>query len=633
MEFGPGNKENSEPVKSSAQNNTPQIVPAHPERQVNSNPIHINWEGPQLVCHSLALVNREICNGLIESKECEISLIPHEDEQKQFFNHDKRHERLTQYYNKSLEKSAEFHIRHQWPPNFSPPADGRWILIQPWEFGYLPKEWIKPVQEQIDEVWVYSKAVYKCYVDSGISEDKVHLIPLGINPSIFNPDASHIPLTTKKKFKFLFVGGTIWRKGIDILLDAYVKAFRSNDDVCLVIKDMGGDSFYQGMTAKQQIEEIQKDSCSPEILHLENTLSESELPGLYTACDCLVHPYRGEGFGLPVAEAMACNLPVIVTKGGSTDDFCAPDNSFQIAAKRIPVTIETPLIKQGWVLNPDIQHLVSLMMNIFKNPVSGNKRAARAAEFIRENYTWDHTVKSVLTRLRGLRSAEISIPRTSFTDVPPSIPKDTQDGRIAAAAKPTNGKSESNIDDIIKLGNEHFKNNNYDEALSFFIKAHNKNPGDIEIAIKCAEISVRQDDSHSAVNYLKNCIAADPNNPDAYNCLGVFQVHRENHEEAVKAFRRALSVAPGDTTALKNLAELCFQLKNFEEAISLGEKLLENDTQDIDTQLLVGNSYAFAGKLPEAKAHYEKILTIDPDNKDALENCRIVDDALDKDDK
>ena len=30
---------------------------------------------------------------------------------------------------------------------------------------------------------------------------------------------------------------------------------------------------------------------------------------LYGSCDVLVHPYRGEGFGSPIAEAMAGSLP------------------------------------------------------------------------------------------------------------------------------------------------------------------------------------------------------------------------------------------------------------------------------------------------------------------------------------
>ena len=29
-----------------------------------------------------------------------------------------------------------------------------------------------------------------------------------------------------------------------------------------------------------------------------------QMAGLYRACDCAVQPYRGEGFCLPVAEAM-----------------------------------------------------------------------------------------------------------------------------------------------------------------------------------------------------------------------------------------------------------------------------------------------------------------------------------------
>ena len=69
----------------------------------------------------------------------------------------------------------------------------------------------------------------------------------------------HIRLSiADKKLKFLFVGGTIYRKGIDILLQAYVRTFNGLDNVSLIIKDMGGDSFYAGQTAKNQIDIIVK---------------------------------------------------------------------------------------------------------------------------------------------------------------------------------------------------------------------------------------------------------------------------------------------------------------------------------------------------------------------------------------
>src|SRR2546428_731861 len=103
---------------------------------------------------------------------------------------------------------------------------------------------------------------------------------------------------------------------------------------CLVIKDFGGQDVYAGQTLEAQIRSAQTRPDSPEILYLSDTLSPDELPGLYTACDCLVHPYRGEGFGLPVLEAMACGLPVIVTGGGATDDFVTDEFAYRLSALR-----------------------------------------------------------------------------------------------------------------------------------------------------------------------------------------------------------------------------------------------------------------------------------------------------------
>ena len=58
-----------------------------------------------------------------------------------------------------------------------------------------------------------------------------------------------------------------FRKGIDTLLQAYLDEFSAKDDVCLVIKDFGANSFYQKQTAEQTIKEIKENSNNPAILY------------------------------------------------------------------------------------------------------------------------------------------------------------------------------------------------------------------------------------------------------------------------------------------------------------------------------------------------------------------------------
>ena len=36
------------------------------------------------------------------------------------------------------------------------PAEGHWVIIQPWEFGSVPASWVGPMSTVVDEVWAYS---------------------------------------------------------------------------------------------------------------------------------------------------------------------------------------------------------------------------------------------------------------------------------------------------------------------------------------------------------------------------------------------------------------------------------------------------------------------------------------------
>lgn len=346
--------------------------------------LHVAWEGTFLDLGSLSHVNRELTRELKQMPDLDVSCIAIE----------KRGDPPV---------DAQVTVRHAWPPNWQRPQ-GKWVLMQPWEFGALPEEWVHRAKE-VDEIWANTQFVKQEYVDSGVDPEKIVIIPLGIDPEKFHPKIKPLPLQTKKKFKFLFLGGTIYRKGPDLLLNSYLNTFTAADDVCLVIKDFGNTSWYAGQTHERLIRAAQQIPQAAEILYLDQEMSDEEIAALYTACDCFVAPYRGEGFGLPVLEAMASGLPVIVTKGGSTDDFVTDQFGWFIPSKVAFFGTHLghiKLVKEGWLLEPNREELSRLLRWAFEHPEEGKYKGSVASDHVRKQWTWKRSASLVAARLRTI---------------------------------------------------------------------------------------------------------------------------------------------------------------------------------------------------------------------------------------
>lgn len=328
-------------------------------------------------------------------------------------------------------------VRHAWPPDWRRPARGRLVVIQPWEFGALPLDWVRAA-DRVDEFWVPSHYVREVYVGSGVPAEKVVVIPNGIDPARFHPEVPPRALPTRKRFRFLFVGGTIPRKGPDVLLRAYLATFTGSDDVCLVIKDCGGRTHYAGQTLADQIRACQRRPGSPEIVYLDEEWDPAELPGLYTACQCLVLPYRGEGFGLPVLEAMACGVPVIVTAGGATEDFVAEGCGWRIPAERHGLGErigEIRLARPGWWLEPDARALGDLMRRAYEGPDVCRERGRRAADHARAHFTWAKAAEKVSGRLEALMAGRVEGRTvTGRTDLGPASRPSRPGGQVVLPA-------------------------------------------------------------------------------------------------------------------------------------------------------------------------------------------------------
>lgn len=371
------------------------------------NRIEVIWEGPQLVNSSLGLVNRYLCRELLNIINVKLKPLPIEKDYipLTWFPDAVK---LTQAYRTNI-PYADIHIRQQWPPSFRDMRGSRYVMFQPWEYGTIPKTWIESINKYVDEVWVNSEYTKEGYIRSGISPELIFTFPLGYDPDVYHLHGPQLAIKTNKKFKFLFVGGTIYRKGIDVLLQAYLNAFSCNDEVCLIIKDHGGNTHYQGQTQLTQIVAAQNAPNAAEIIYLNNDMSPYELASLYRACDCLIQPYRGEGFGLPILEAMACGIPPIIPNLGPAIEFTTEETSFRVPSKIQyfeSFDLDTVLPVELISIESDI--LSQIMRDAFNHPNLVIQKGMCASRHVSESFTWDKIAKIVHQHIERL---SISTPK------------------------------------------------------------------------------------------------------------------------------------------------------------------------------------------------------------------------------
>ncbi|MGH9474954.1 MAG: glycosyltransferase family 4 protein [Terriglobales bacterium] len=304
-------------------------------------------------------------------------------------------------------------IRHGWPPEFAPPATGKLALILPWEFGAIPRAWVRPLRN-VDEIWTPSEFTRGVLVRGGALAERVHVIPNGVNRRVYCSEGEQFRPQGARGTCFLFVGGAIQRKGMDVLLAAWRAAFGASDDVSLVIKDIGAHSYYRHITLAQEIASLARDPQAAPVVYLDAHLSEERMAALYRGCDVLVLPYRGEGFGLPLAEALACGKPVITTAAGPAREFCPEPAAWWVEAREreVPASVRPPEAMTGpftWY-EPALPSLVqALRAAAAAEPAERARRGGLGASHIHAHYGWNSVTARYLERVAELTGTSTSV--------------------------------------------------------------------------------------------------------------------------------------------------------------------------------------------------------------------------------
>jgi len=107
-------------------------------------------------------------------------------------------------------------------------------------------------------------------------------------------------------------------------------------------------------------------------------------------------------------------------------------------------------------------------------------------------------------------------------------------------------------------------------------------------------------------------LAKNPNCWVGHNDLGLVLLNREQVDEALKHFQKALEINPNYVEAHSNLGLALFQKGQVQEAVAQYQKALEINPNSFVGHANLGNAFFKKGQLDEAVAEYEKASEIDP---------------------
>jgi SpoVK/Ycf46/Vps4 family AAA+-type ATPase len=114
------------------------------------------------------------------------------------------------------------------------------------------------------------------------------------------------------------------------------------------------------------------------------------------------------------------------------------------------------------------------------------------------------------------------------------------------------------------------------------------------------------------IQALRAALEADPNSVPLRKHLGDLLVEAGELDEAAKAYRRALDLAPEDDEIKLALAQAYLGQDNHDVALVLLEQLLEGDDLPAETLILAARSYLAAGKKAKAAQVYQEAIAMDP---------------------
>jgi glycosyltransferase involved in cell wall biosynthesis len=208
-----------------------------------------------------------------------------------------------------------------------------------------------------------------------VEEDKVTVIPPGVNPSEWKRPFSQSPASPNNPVKILFVGGDLERKGGKVLLEAY-RRLRQHE-----LEYEARD----GQETAVELHLVTKDEMTPEpgIFVYNNMQPNSpELKALFHQSHLFCLPSYGDCLPMALSEAGAASLPLISTN---------------VAA--IPEIVQEGY--SGFLVPPgNVEELVAALQKLVLDPLLSQEMGENARKLVTTTFDAERNAQKLLELLK-----------------------------------------------------------------------------------------------------------------------------------------------------------------------------------------------------------------------------------------
>ena len=260
-----------------------------------------------------------------------------------------------------------------------------YILVFVWETSRLPHGWAEIINT-FDQVWCPTHWQAGVCAASGVDPAKIHYVPFAFDQELFPADG---PVAPRDLGLFTFGSVFQWseRKAPLALLTAFLTAFHKGEPVRLVLRTFpGGDPKSVALSLADTLAQVRlpPSGVMPRIDLVDYHLDHDDLLALMRSFDCYVSSHRGEGYGLPIAEALLLGKPVVAT------DWSAPSEYAAGLYHPVRYTL-TPPVLMGWQpfysvdqrwAEPSVESLACRLQAAYAGPgLTADARAAITTRF------------------------------------------------------------------------------------------------------------------------------------------------------------------------------------------------------------------------------------------------------------